>query len=118
MPEERKPRKRSMARTPYQRIVSAADRGDGVRLTADETFALSLDVAIATRAVVDDERARERERCHAHLPRPGFGYGDPACRCRRMDGHPGPHRVSGRWEWTGANPRECLDLVTKKTVAL
>lgn len=37
----------------YQRILSAAKRGDGVRLSADEVFELSRDDAIETRANMD-----------------------------------------------------------------
>ena len=41
---------------PYNRIMRAAKRDRGVRLTADEVWALHLDDAIATRAaVIQDE---------------------------------------------------------------
>lgn len=39
-----------MARDVYIAIMVAAAKGRGVRLTADECFALALDDAIATRA--------------------------------------------------------------------
>lgn len=41
--------------TPYQRIMHAAKRGTGMRLSADEAFALSMDDAIASCAINDDE---------------------------------------------------------------
>lgn len=47
--------------TPYQRIVRAAEKGRGVRLTVAEVFALSRDHAIYSRAEGDDEPAREIE---------------------------------------------------------
>ena len=42
--------------TPYQRIMLAAKRGTGVRLTADEVWQMSNDTAIADRAAVDDDK--------------------------------------------------------------
>lgn len=45
----------------YQRIVRAAELGRGVRFSADECFALSLDDAIATRAANDDEAEETEE---------------------------------------------------------
>lgn len=42
-------------KTPYQRIMRAAERGGGVRLSVDDVFLLSMDDAIATRANNDDE---------------------------------------------------------------
>lgn len=50
-----------MKRTPYQRIVRAAERGTGCRLTAEEVAAL------ATSASLDDERARLPEDEAAHF---------------------------------------------------
>ncbi len=44
-----------MRLSPYQRIVRAAKAGRGVRLSADETFSLAHDDAIATVAAQDDE---------------------------------------------------------------
>ncbi len=41
--------------TPHQKIVRAADRGTGVRLTADDVLRLSLDDAVSMRATHDDE---------------------------------------------------------------
>mgnify|MGYP000296510414 CR=1 FL=1 len=41
--------------TPYQRIMREAQRGRGVRLSADDVWALSFDDAISTRASHDDE---------------------------------------------------------------
>jgi hypothetical protein len=43
-------------RTPYQRIVRAAKRGTGCRLSADDCHLLGeMDDAIFTRAALDDE---------------------------------------------------------------
>lgn len=47
--------------TPYQRIMRAAKRGTGVRLSADEVFALSADDAISTCAANDDAEQKEIE---------------------------------------------------------
>ena len=44
--------------SPYQRIVRAADRDHGVRISAAEVQAMALDDAIAARAYVEDEEAR------------------------------------------------------------
>ena len=41
--------------TPYQRIMRAANRGTGVRLSAHEVLLLSLDIAIDHAAANDDE---------------------------------------------------------------
>lgn len=41
--------------TPYQKIMRAAKLGRGVRLTADEVFEMSMDDAISTCALGDDE---------------------------------------------------------------
>ena len=41
--------------TPYQKIMRAAKRGTGARLSASEAWFLSRDDAIATRAGLDDE---------------------------------------------------------------
>lgn len=41
--------------TLYQRIVGAARRGRGLRLSADECRALAGDTAIATRAAMDND---------------------------------------------------------------
>ena len=41
--------------TPHQKIMRAAKRRTGLRLTAAEIFALSCDSAIATRGELDDE---------------------------------------------------------------
>lgn len=41
--------------SPYQRIMRNAAKGRGVRLSAEETFAMSLDEAVAQCAVNDDE---------------------------------------------------------------
>jgi hypothetical protein len=40
--------------SPYQRIMRAATKGRGVRLSADEVWTLSMDGAIETRAAVDN----------------------------------------------------------------
>jgi hypothetical protein len=39
---------------PWQRIVRAAGRGQGVRLNAEEVYRLSCDEAVRTKAEVDD----------------------------------------------------------------
>ena len=44
-----------MKLTVYQRIVRAAERGTGLRLSADDCWALSRDDAITTVASDDDE---------------------------------------------------------------
>jgi hypothetical protein len=49
MSDETKPRL-----TPWQRIARAAQRGTGLRLSADEVFRLSMDDAIMRRAELDD----------------------------------------------------------------
>lgn len=48
-----------IAMTPHQKIMRAAKRGTGLRLTAKEVAELSFDDAIATLAINDDERNRE-----------------------------------------------------------
>lgn len=40
--------------TPHQKIMRAAKRGTGCRLTADEVIQLSMDDAVATRAANDE----------------------------------------------------------------
>ena len=54
--------------TPYQRIVRAANRGTGCRLSAEDCVRLSLDTAIVSRAEWDDigrdEEARIRLEDH------------------------------------------------------
>lgn len=44
--------------TPWQRIMRNAERGIGVRLSAEDVYRLSRDDAIATRALLDDENNR------------------------------------------------------------
>jgi hypothetical protein len=39
--------------SPWERIIRAADRGTGLRLTAEEALMLSRDNAIVTRAELD-----------------------------------------------------------------
>lgn len=57
--------------------------------------------------------------CGAHLRRPGFRHGDPHCACRRMDGHQGPHRCKGRWEWTERDGTQVVrDLYTGESIEL
>jgi hypothetical protein len=51
--------------TPHQRIMRAAERGTGVRLTADEALALSMDTAIGSCAENDDA---EQEECRDERP--------------------------------------------------
>ena len=43
-----------MTKSPYQRIVRAAERGTGLRLSAEEARQLSTDTAISYRAELDD----------------------------------------------------------------
>lgn len=47
------------SKTPYQRIMRAADRGTGCCLAAEECKALSDDHAIYCRADLDDEEEKE-----------------------------------------------------------
>ena len=47
--------KTKRTRTPHQKIMRAMARGAGLRLSADDVWRLSLDDAIATRAISDDE---------------------------------------------------------------
>lgn len=61
--------------TPWQRIIRAAKRSTGVRLTAIDCLRLSRDDAIMTRAEADNdgETGEDRECCdtkssEAHLP--------------------------------------------------
>lgn len=48
MPQRRK-------RTPWDRIIRAADAGRGLKLSPDEVLALSRDGAIETRATLDSD---------------------------------------------------------------
>ncbi len=59
---------RMTKRTPYQRIMLAADSGRGVRLTAKECISLSLDDAIMTRAQLDDQQAACTHNNHGTCP--------------------------------------------------
>lgn len=52
---EEPPKRRVKALTPYQRIVQAARRRVGVRLSAEEVAKLANDDAILTVAEHDDE---------------------------------------------------------------
>lgn len=47
-------------KSPWQKIIIAAKRGRGLRLTSDEVFALSMDDAIETVASNDDMADEER----------------------------------------------------------
>jgi hypothetical protein len=49
-----------MAKTPYQKILRAASRGTGLRLTSEEVAKLAGDSAIETVAGNDDENEVER----------------------------------------------------------
>lgn len=49
--------------TPHQRIMRAAHRGTGLRLTANEVELLALDDAIVTRAISDDEGESNPDPC-------------------------------------------------------
>jgi hypothetical protein len=56
--------------SPYQRIVRAAARGIGVRLSADEVFDLGvMDDAIVTRALVEDDEYAEAKAATKALAR-------------------------------------------------
>lgn len=53
-------------KTPYQRIVAAAEKGVGVRLSAEECWTLRWDGAIEQVASNDDmDQQEERERRRA-----------------------------------------------------
>jgi len=57
--------------TPHQRIVRAAQRGAGLRLSADEVFTLGvMDDAIVSAALNDDER-QENDIADADKPERG-----------------------------------------------
>lgn len=47
--------------TPWQRIMRASERGTGLRLSAEDVWRLSMDDAIHTRALLDDEDDAEDE---------------------------------------------------------
>jgi hypothetical protein len=47
--------------TPWQRIMAASKKNVGVRLSADEVWALSFDDAIQTKAQNDDEDENDEE---------------------------------------------------------
>ncbi len=71
-------------KTPHQRIMIAAAKGVGIRLSADEVFRLSIDDAIATRAGNDDlndEGVPDREAAYqamrSALIKVAAGYGEP-----------------------------------------
>jgi len=46
--------------TPWERILRAANRGTGLRLSADDVLRLSQDDAIITRAEMDKEGEDDR----------------------------------------------------------
>lgn len=50
-----------MSLSPYQRIMRAADKGRGVRLSAEDCRSMALDSAIVQLAENDDEAADEDE---------------------------------------------------------
>lgn len=50
-----------MSKTPWQKIMRAAKRGTGLRLTVDEVWQLSRDSAIETKAGNDDEEQANPE---------------------------------------------------------
>lgn len=53
----------AVKKTPYQRIIRAAHKGVGVRLSPDECRALAMDGAIEQSASNDDmDQEEERER--------------------------------------------------------
>jgi len=55
------------AYTPWERIIRAADRGTGLRLSVSEISALGMDGAIAKKAQND---AEERVNCECGKPIP------------------------------------------------
>ena len=81
-----------MAKTPYQRIVRAAARGTGLRLSAGEVRQLSTDTAISYRAELDNIL----ERCATclHLPVAPEGW---HCAKRRE----APFGACGDWKGAG-----------------
>ena len=81
-----------MAKSPYQRIVRAAARGTGLRLSAEEIQALSTDTAISYRTELDDVL----EMCATclHLPVAPEGW---HCAKRRE----APFGACGDWKGAG-----------------
>jgi len=79
-----------MSLTPYQRIMRAAGRGSGCRLSAEDCQAMSADHAIFELASRDDERAGlpDDEAAHFDCFEPGTRMGKGWCagdgwyRCR------------------------------------
>jgi hypothetical protein len=51
-----------MKKTPYQKILRAAERGTGLRLTAEEVATLAVDGAIQSIAWSDDEREEKQRK--------------------------------------------------------
>lgn len=60
-------------RTPYERILRAAARGTGCRLSSDDVATLASDTAIACRGSMDAEMGRlpedERDHYECFVPR-------------------------------------------------
>lgn len=50
-----------MGLTPYQKIMRAAERGAGCRLTPEDVLRLSMDDAISRRAELDSDPEEARE---------------------------------------------------------
>jgi hypothetical protein len=87
--------------TPYQKILRAAERGKGVRLSADDVAHLAQDTAICTVAEHDDVKASlpDDERAHyecfialemIHPSRMADCEGDGwygCAKCGRWEGH-------------------------------
>jgi hypothetical protein len=59
--------------TPHQKIMDAARRMRGVRLTADEVTKLARDHAMQSAAQSDAEQAAERDACRAATGDSGNG---------------------------------------------
>lgn len=88
---------RRRRKTPWERIVCAADRGTGLRLSADDVLRLSRDNAIMTRGELDAD---------GEEPGPSTVY-DPYDECARC----------GSWHYThetGDLSRNCPGFVKKE----
>jgi hypothetical protein len=67
--------------TPWERIIRAADRGTGLRLSASEIQSLGMDGAIAQKASND---AEERVPCECGYPIPEHRRRNGASVCPRV----------------------------------
>jgi len=84
-----------MAKTPHQRIMRAAERGTGLRLSADEVGRLSQDGAIRQAAAGDDavEIAKQCTTCLSRILPPEGWH----CAKRRE----APFGACGDWKGAG-----------------